>query len=80
MSILNILHIVRLTVVHFWAPWSDPCKQMNEVMQELSHDQENAKFIKVSTRKSDCLNFFSKLNKRKCINMFLVFYYHIMGY
>lgn len=36
-----------LVVVHFWTPWSQPCKQMNEVMEDLAKEYERVKFIKV---------------------------------
>lgn len=36
-----------LLVVHFWAPWSDPCKQMNDVFVELAAEYENVRFLKV---------------------------------
>ena len=39
--------IYSLLVVHFWATWSDPCKQMNDVLIELAGEYENVKFMKV---------------------------------
>ena len=36
-----------LVVVHFWTPWSQPCKQMNEVMEDLAKEYERVKFVKV---------------------------------
>nr|QSX72247.1 glutaredoxin 3 [Halichondria panicea] len=36
-----------LTVVHFWAPWSEPCKQMAEAMEDLAKEYLNSKFIKI---------------------------------
>ncbi|KAH9838733.1 glutaredoxin [Rhodofomes roseus] len=26
----------RVSLINFWAPWAEPCKQMNEVVQELA--------------------------------------------
>ena len=37
----------RLVVVHFWAPWSQPCKQMNDAMVELAEEHPGVRFIKV---------------------------------
>lgn len=50
---LFVCLFVRLTVVHFWAPWSEPCKQMTEAMKELAGEHTMAKFMKVVT---DCDN------------------------
>ena len=36
-----------LVVVHFWAPWSQPCKQMNEAMEDLAKEYVKVKFFKV---------------------------------
>lgn len=26
----------RVSLINFWAPWAEPCKQMNEVVVELA--------------------------------------------
>ena len=36
-----------LVVVHFWTPWSQPCKQMNAVMEDLAKEYDRVKFVKV---------------------------------
>nr|CAB3249484.1 glutaredoxin-3 [Phallusia mammillata] len=36
-----------LVVVHFWAPWAEQCKQMNDVLDELAKENANVVFIKV---------------------------------
>lgn len=36
-----------LVVVHFWAPWADQCKQMNDVLEELSKNTAEATFLKI---------------------------------
>jgi len=35
----------RLVVVHFWAPWAEQCKQMDDVMQELAKQNPNVCFV-----------------------------------
>ena len=48
-----------LVVVHFWAPWSQPCKQMNDVMSELAGEHPGVRFIKVGRQdrggESECV-------------------------
>lgn len=36
-----------LVVVHFCTPWSQPCKQMNAVMEDLAKEYDRVKFVKV---------------------------------
>jgi thiol-disulfide isomerase/thioredoxin len=38
----------RVSVINFWAPWAEPCKQMNEVAKELSNKYKAALFVQVS--------------------------------
>ncbi|XP_078482852.1 glutaredoxin-3 [Ciona intestinalis] len=36
-----------LVVVHFWAPWAEQCKQMNDVMEELAKKNTNVVFLTI---------------------------------
>lgn len=36
-----------LVVVHFWTTWSQPCKQMNDALEDLAKEYERVKFFKV---------------------------------
>ena len=40
--------LTRVSVINFWAPWAEPCKQMNEVVKELSNKYKAALFVQVS--------------------------------
>lgn len=40
----------RVSVINFWAPWAEPCKQMNEVVKELSNKYPAALFLQVRLR------------------------------
>ena len=37
----------RVSVINFWAPWAEPCKQMNEVIKELSKKYQQTLFLQV---------------------------------
>jgi len=38
----------RVSITNFWASWAEPCKQMNEVIEELSKKHPSVLFLKVS--------------------------------
>jgi thiol-disulfide isomerase/thioredoxin len=37
----------RISIVNFWAPWAEPCKNMNEVVKELAKKYPAALFLQV---------------------------------
>ena len=37
----------QVSVINFWAPWAEPCKQMNDVVKELSNKYPAALFLQV---------------------------------
>ncbi|XP_012636873.3 glutaredoxin-3 isoform X2 [Microcebus murinus] len=39
-----------LLVIHFWAPWSPQCTQMNDVMAELAKEHPQVSFVKNSQK------------------------------
>lgn len=36
----------RVSLIYFWTPWAEPCKQMSEVVEELSKRYPAVLFIK----------------------------------
>jgi len=38
----------RVSLINFWAPWAEPCKQMNEVAKELAKKYPQALVLQVS--------------------------------
>lgn len=38
----------RVSLINFWAPWAEPCKQMNVVVQELAKKYPQLLVIQVS--------------------------------
>jgi thiol-disulfide isomerase/thioredoxin len=49
----------RVSLINFWAPWAAPCKQMNEVVEELSKKHPKLLALnvrgRVSSAESCCL-------------------------
>ncbi|CAG7849195.1 Monothiol glutaredoxin-4 [Serendipita indica DSM 11827] len=37
----------RVSLINFWAPWAEPCKQMNELVAELAKKYESVLFLQV---------------------------------
>jgi thioredoxin-like negative regulator of GroEL len=40
----------RISIINFWAPWAEPCRQMNELVQELAKKYQAALFLQVCNR------------------------------
>lgn len=40
----------RISLINFWAPWAEPCKQMNEVVVELANKFSQLLVLQASTR------------------------------
>ena len=38
----------RVSLLNFWAPWAEPCKQMNEVVSELAKKYPTLLVLQVS--------------------------------
>ena len=45
----EVLHADSLVVVDYWADWCSPCKQMAPIIDELSTEYADVKFVKVDT-------------------------------
>lgn len=41
------LDLGRVSLINFWAPWAEPCKQMNVVVAELARKYENVLVLQV---------------------------------
>ncbi|KAF5359651.1 hypothetical protein D9756_002899 [Leucocoprinus leucothites] len=43
----------RISLIYFWAPWAEPCKQMTEVVTELSKKYTAYLFLQVEAEEQD---------------------------
>ncbi|KAL9714541.1 glutaredoxin [Leucoagaricus gongylophorus] len=43
----------RISLVYFWAPWAEPCKQMTEVVAELSRKYPAYLFLRVDAEEQE---------------------------
>ncbi|KAJ3572879.1 hypothetical protein NP233_g2790 [Leucocoprinus birnbaumii] len=43
----------RISLIYFWAPWAEPCKQMSEVVVELSRKYPTYLFLQVEAEEQD---------------------------
>ena len=39
----------RISLISFWAPWAEPCKQMNQVVLELAKKYNEVLVLQVSS-------------------------------
>ena len=45
----EVLNSQQVTVVDFWAPWCGPCRKLSPLLDEISTEFENVKFVKINT-------------------------------
>lgn len=45
----EVLMAGGLVVVDYWADWCSPCKQISPIIEELSNEYGDVKFVKVDT-------------------------------
>lgn len=43
----------RVSLLYFWAPWAEPCKQMSEVVTELSKKYPKLLSLKIEAEKQE---------------------------
>lgn len=45
----EVLMSPGLVIVDYWADWCAPCKQLSPIIEELSNEYPDVKFVKVDT-------------------------------
>ena len=43
-----VLYCNRVILLHFWASWSEPSRQVSDVIIDLADEYTNCKFVEVS--------------------------------
>ena len=51
----------RISLINFWAPWAEPCKQMNDVVLELAKKYPALLVLQVRAR---CARYLQCLTRR----------------
>ena len=55
--------LTRISLINFWAPWAEPCKQMNEVVFELAKKYPQLLVLQVREKSVTCL---IRANRQGC--------------
>ena len=45
---LEVLETKGLVIVDFWASWCMPCLMLGPIIEELAHENQSVKFVKVN--------------------------------
>ena len=59
-----------VVVVDFWAPWCGPCRMITPVMEELSQEFANVKFLKLNVDENPSISHKYKIASIPTIMIF----------
>ncbi len=44
----DVLQSEKPVIVDFWAPWCVPCRRISPILEEMSEDREDVRFVKLN--------------------------------
>ena len=44
----EVLKAEKPVIVDFWAPWCVPCRRVSPILDEMSEDREDVRFVKLN--------------------------------
>ena len=44
----EVIRSDKPVIVDFWAPWCVPCRRISPILEEMSEDREDVRFVKIN--------------------------------
>ena len=44
----DVLQSEKPVIVDFWAPWCVPCRRISPILEEMSEDRDDVRFVKLN--------------------------------
>ena len=66
----EVLKAKELTVVDFWAPWCGYCIKLSPMIEQISQELPNVKFVKINTDSCENIAKEYAISGLPCILMF----------